>query len=79
MSIVIIYGPKASGKTTNAERMKRHYGCRRIVDGWDAFEDIPKLRDGDLALALDEPTVSIHGAIVIDIATALKKIGTARP
>ncbi|WP_347269874.1 hypothetical protein [Rhizorhabdus histidinilytica] len=34
--IIIIQGPPACGKTRNAERLRRHFGCQRIVDGWSA-------------------------------------------
>lgn len=29
---IIIYGPPASGKTLNGERLRQHYGRRAIVD-----------------------------------------------
>jgi nicotinamide riboside kinase len=72
MNIVIIHGPKASGKTTNAELLKRHYGCRRIVDEWGESGRFSKLRDGDLALTTMEPPFNVHGAIVRDIHTAVR-------
>lgn len=31
---VIVHGPKACGKTRNAEMLARKYGCHSIVDDW---------------------------------------------
>lgn len=77
MSIVIVHGPKASGKTTNAERLRKHFKCKRIVDGWDGYSHStrPRLKDGDLALTCDEPPFSVPGAKVVDIETAKLAIG----
>ncbi|MDH7453546.1 hypothetical protein QF205_10780 [Luteimonas composti] len=87
--ITVIYGPQASGKTRNAEALKRHYGCRRIVD--DAFHVVRngvrngvgdvKLRSGDLVLTNDKATaekLAERGAVVVDINTALRAACGAR-
>lgn len=81
--ITVIYGPQASGKTRNAEALKRHYGCRRIVD--DVFhvhlnrakrgDSDVLLRSGDLVLTNDKPTaqkLAERGAVLVDINTALR-------
>ncbi len=79
MSIVIIHGPKASGKTTNAEQFKRLYKCKRIIDGWGDFGVNRVLRDGDMVLTNMEPpfdgVVIPHSAVVVDIETAKRAIG----
>ncbi len=67
MSIVIVHGPKASGKTRRAEELMRHYGCKRIIDEWDGRAP---LRDGDLALTNMEPQFFVDDARVVSIATA---------
>jgi hypothetical protein len=50
--ILIVYGPAGSGKTRNAEKLMRHFGCTRIVDEWDGKRP---LVDGDVALTQSAP------------------------
>lgn len=38
---VIVYGPKASGKTRHAEALRKHFGMQRIVDNWDGSRPYP--------------------------------------
>ena len=66
MSIVIVHGPQGSGKTFNAERFLKHYGCTQIIE-WDFRQT---LKDGDLALTNSKPPFYIPGALVVDIETA---------
>jgi len=79
MSIVIVHGPKASGKTRNAARLKKHYKCKRIIDGWGDFGLLQVLRDGDLVLTNMEPPFEgatlPRGALVVDIEKAKRAIG----
>lgn len=67
MSIVILHGAPATGKTRRSEQFKRHYGCSRIVDGWDGRA---KLKDGDLAITNETPPFNVPGAKVVDVVTA---------
>lgn len=39
-SFIIVYGPPASGKTINAERLRKHYRCDHV---FDAGFDNPKI------------------------------------
>lgn len=39
---VIIYGPKASGKTSNRDALKKHFGCSLVVDDWCPREPLIK-------------------------------------
>lgn len=32
MNTVIVYGPKACGKTTNMEQLRRAFKCERVID-----------------------------------------------
>lgn len=48
--ITVIHGPAGCGKTRNAEALKRAFGCRRIVDGWEPGQELMPIRDGDLIL-----------------------------
>jgi hypothetical protein len=41
MSVTIIHGPRACGKTHNAELFRRKYGHREIIDGWDGRSKLP--------------------------------------
>ncbi|KKC24894.1 hypothetical protein [Sphingomonas sp. SRS2] len=64
--IIVIHGPPACGKTFNRERLREHFGCRRIVDSWDAYSGqgdgrSQRLRDGDLILTCDSPE-AIYGS-----------------
>jgi hypothetical protein len=70
MAIVIIYGPKWSGKTRYAEQFMRHFNCKRLVDEWCAADIKPK--DGDLVLTIEEPPAEIEGATVFHIDQALQ-------
>ncbi|WP_292099428.1 dATP/dGTP diphosphohydrolase domain-containing protein [Mesorhizobium sp.] len=38
MNTVIVYGPRACGKTTNAELLRKHYDCGMVLDVWDTGE-----------------------------------------
>lgn len=49
--VVIVFGPPATGKTRNAEALKEHFGCTRVVDNWDYKRN--KLEPGDIALCND--------------------------
>lgn len=67
MSIVIVYGDQASGKTRLSAELMRYYDCTRIVDDWDGSSS---LKNGDLALTTEYPPFPIPGAHVVDIQSA---------
>jgi len=75
MSITIIVGPMACGKTHNKEALKRAYGAKRIVDGFDAFRG--KLRNGDIALCSEIPRgyKTTGKAKIVKWGDAAKKLG----
>jgi hypothetical protein len=50
---VIVYGPKGCGKTRNADRIRRHFGCRQVVDGWMPGEPLVA---GAVHLTCEVPT-----------------------
>jgi hypothetical protein len=74
--IVIVHGPIASGKSSNARRLLQHFQCTRLVDCWDGRK---KLQPGDLALTNMEPPYSVTAAPIgtqmIGIAEALMRLG----
>ena len=37
----IVVGPQGCGKTTNAERIQKAYGCEAVVDDWGVGEIKP--------------------------------------
>lgn len=39
---VIVYGPRACGKTRHAKRIAKHFGLSRIIDDWDGTALPPK-------------------------------------
>ncbi len=79
-STVLIFGPQASGKTLNAERLKELYNCIRIVDNWQPGDGISK---GDLLLAtmdteeeaLAAMTDKVHYVGIVHICEALAILG----
>lgn len=68
--IIVIHGPQACGKTYNKERLRAHFRCSRIVDGWEArsnridridgHDHDREIRDGDLVLTCDSPAAIFH-------------------
>ena len=56
---VIVWGPKGSGKTKNAEALKKHFGLRKIHDGASKGDRIDKFNTLILTnehLALEQQT-----------------------
>ena len=74
MGPVIIHGPKASGKTSNAKQFMAHYGCKFLIDEWMPGGRNTRLC-GALILTTEAPPFSIEGARVIHIDEALRAIG----
>ncbi len=70
----IVFGPPGCGKTTNAELLKKHFGERVVVDGWDGVEDLPH---NALALTVCQPVRVPRGAMVLTFASAMKKVRRA--
>lgn len=72
MGIVIVYGPKACGKTRHAEQFRKAFDCARVVDDWDG---VRPLKEGDLALTNVEPSFYVNvEATVIDVVTAFRRL-----
>jgi hypothetical protein len=67
--IVVVYGKQGVGKSRLQQQFLRHFGLRRVVDGWDGASP---LSDGDLAITNIEPPAlrPPRGAQVIDFTTA---------
>lgn len=54
MTIIVIHGPQATGKTRYKQAFAKHYGCKAIVDNWFAREhEFPE--DGRLVLTTSDP------------------------
>lgn len=68
MTIIIICGPQASGKTRRSSQLLAHFGCKRIVDDWTG--DPTDLKDGDIALTSNAYFIVPDGAEVIHIDAA---------
>jgi hypothetical protein len=78
MSITVIYGAPATGKTTYAQRLSQHYCCSRIVDSWEPRQGGQRPCSGDLVLTTagpDEIRQHLPGARLIWIPVALRAIG----
>lgn len=79
MTIIVIHGPMASGKTRNAQKFRSYYGQKRIVDGWSEGDE-RQLRPGDLVLTIEQPDTirrCIQRARLIAIEQAIHAIGAA--
>lgn len=59
---VVVHGPPACGKTRCAGTIARHFGLRRVVDGWDPADH--KLEKAALHLTA-VPCREIVGAKVV--------------
>ena len=59
--IVIIY-EKGTGKTRRAEELRKHYGCKRVVDEWDGEQE---LKNHDLVITNLQPPFNVDGARTI--------------
>lgn len=83
--IIVIHGPPACGKTRNKEALRRHFGCRRIVDGWEAHSDRADpshhdgspIRDGDLILTTDDPVAIYRAAPLRGMSFAVHSFAAA--
>lgn len=56
---IVIYGPKACGKTTHAEQLRKHLGLDTVVDDWDGRARYPAT--GALVLT-NHPDADVRGA-----------------
>jgi hypothetical protein len=70
MSIYIVYGPQACGKTRNKHAIAKHLGCDIIVDEWD--ESRP-LTEGAVHLALKNPA-SMFGVTAVSFDDVMKGV-----
>lgn len=69
---LIVYGPRGSGKTANAQAIAKHYGLSEIIDGWRPGDEYPER--GALVLS-NVDLSSIRFRRTIYIRTALNAIG----
>lgn len=60
MAALIVYGPQASGKTLNAQKIAERYGCTSIVDGH--FESLPF---DDLLLEREKRTLKNESQLIL--------------
>jgi len=92
MTLIVIHGQPASGKTFHAQFLRRAYRCLRILDGWkpprsglhatcdDGTFAAP--RHGDLVLttaSADAIARALPGAQIIPIEDALIALNAVRP
>jgi len=66
---VIVYGPAACGKTTNAKKLANKYGCRNILDGWDGRGSVPA---ESLVLTVEHPPYENTRALAVSYEEAIK-------
>jgi len=70
---VNVYGPAACGKTRNAERLRKKFGCAQIIDEGKLPPgriDIP--RKGGKALILTQQPIRANGVSTIPFAEAIR-------
>jgi hypothetical protein len=68
---VIVVGPMACGKTRNAEALRKHFKCNRVVDSWDGVTYLPR---NSLALTTEEPLVT-KGVTILQFRDACRQAG----
>ncbi|MEN5425932.1 hypothetical protein ABE522_06115 [Stenotrophomonas pennii] len=56
---IVIYGPRACGKTTHAEQLRVHFELETTVDDWDGVSAYP--REGALVLT-SNPEAQVQGS-----------------
>lgn len=71
MRTVIVYGPPASGKTSNAEALRKMYGCQSINDEGKILDVNFRIKEGCLNLVLNPPDINPLDCEVISIFDAL--------
>lgn len=77
--VVNVYGPKASGKTRNKDRLQAHYRCKSVIDGGNhPFGEPFHFKGAGPHLLLTETPVRAHGVRNIPISVALSSIGGMR-
>jgi tRNA A37 N6-isopentenylltransferase MiaA len=54
---IVIYGPRACGKTTHADQLRAHFDLETTVDNWDGVSAYP--REGALVLT-SNPDAQMH-------------------
>lgn len=66
---IIVYGPPACGKTTNGERLAKHFGLSGVIDEWVPGD---KVHENHLHLTSTLPwPYQTMGAIVLYFWTAM--------
>jgi|TARA_Y100001001_G_scaffold154252_1_gene168836 hypothetical protein len=77
MRTIIIYAEQGKGKTSNAERLRAHFGCSQVVDAWAVGEPITR---GALMLTNDSAVLAgvPAGAELVHLDAALAELGVRR-
>jgi hypothetical protein len=75
MKTVILYGPPASGKTRNADKIAEHFGCHRIVDNFNyPYLPVKDYIYGALHITCCKPDLVPPDSVCIEIKDALKLV-----
>lgn len=74
MHTVIVYGPMGCGKTRNAERLRRHFKCTHVLDGWSDGDDRIINPRGCLVLTVYPPAHYPAQAKVVAFDAAMRQI-----
>ena len=77
MRTIIIYAEQGKGKTSNAERLRTHFGCSRVVDEWVVGQPITR---GALMLTNDSAVLAgvPSGTELVHLDAALCELGGRR-
>jgi hypothetical protein len=78
MTITVIHGAMATGKTMHRERFRQQYGCTRIVEDWPYWKGDGEPASGDLVLTNHSPdqiAKKLPDARLVHIDTARAAIG----
>jgi len=74
---IVIYGPRACGKTTHAEQLRAHFDLETTVDDWDGVSAYP--RKGALVLT-SNPDARVHvGDESMHFGAAMRALSSEAP
>lgn len=73
MKSVIVHGPQGCGKTLNAPKLRKHFGLRKVVEGFDASLAGDINPEGTLYLTNSAPKNAL-GLRVVAFVDAMRQI-----
>ena len=72
---IVIYGPQACGKSSQAQRLREHFGLQDVVDDWDGHTVYPS--EDTLVLTCNPDAVAEGTSRVMDFGTAMAELAAS--